>query len=106
MEAARAIFENELKPLENVPIVAIEHTDLEIDACRWGKGWRILDSALQHLKDAGANLDLPEHRLMASTRAMIGVRHRGDVDSSALEIERTKLWLQDVPVADYTDIQV
>jgi hypothetical protein len=105
-DTARAIFDNELKPFGNVAIIAIEYTDLELDACRWGQGWRILDTALKYLNDTGANLDLPEHRLMAITRAMIGVRHRGDVDSSALEIERTKQWLHDVPVAEYTDIQV
>ena len=104
--AARAIFENELRLLGNVPIVVIEQTDLELDAGRWGRAWRILDSALKHLKETGANLDLPENRLIALIRAMTGIRHRGDVDSSAVEIERTRQWLQDVPVADYTDVQV
>jgi hypothetical protein len=106
IDAARAVFEKELKLLENVAIIVIERADLELDAGRWGRAWRIVNSALQGLIDSGANLDLPENRLIALIRAMTGVRHRGDVDSSAMEIERTKQWLQHVPVADYTDVQV
>jgi hypothetical protein len=105
-EAAREIFYNELKPLETVPVVAIEHADLELESFRWGRAWRILDSALQRLKVANADLDRPEHRLMAIARAMLGIRHRGDLKSSIVEIERTMQWLRDVPVADYTDVQV
>lgn len=105
-EEARATFENELKPFATVPVVAIEHADLELEAGKWGRAWRILDSKLIQLQDANVDLEAPEHRLMALTWAMLGTRHRGDVTSSALEIERTQHWLADVPVADYTDIQV
>ncbi|RBR23103.1 uncharacterized protein FIESC28_04098 [Fusarium coffeatum] len=102
---ARTTFENELKPFAKVPVVVIEHADFELEAGKWGRAWRILNSRLAQLRDANENLEAPEHRLMALTWAMLGTRHRGDVQSSAQEIERTQHWLAEVPVADYTDIQ-
>jgi hypothetical protein len=105
-EAARLLFENELQSLQHFAIVTIEYADSEFDDGRWGKAWRILDQALKRLKATRADLDLPEHRLMALTWVMLGVRYRGDVDSSAEEIERTRRWLWDVPVVDYTDVMV
>ncbi|KAF5724400.1 hypothetical protein FMUND_857 [Fusarium mundagurra] len=102
---ARAIFDNELRSFAAVPVVAIEHADLELEAGKWGRAWRILDSELLKLREAKEDLESPEHRLMALTWAMLGTRHRGDVTSSAIEIERTQHWLAGVPVADYTDIQ-
>ncbi|KAF5561144.1 hypothetical protein FPHYL_6332 [Fusarium phyllophilum] len=102
---ARAIFDNELESFATVPVVAIEHADLELEAGKWGRAWRILDSKLLRLREAKEDLDSPEHRLMALTWAMFGTRHRGDVASSVIEIERTQHWLAGVPVADYTDVQ-
>ncbi|KAG5748192.1 hypothetical protein H9Q72_014128 [Fusarium xylarioides] len=102
---ARAIFDNELRPFAAVPVIAIEHADLELEAGKWGRAWRILDSKLLQLREAEEDLESPEHRLMALTWAMLGTRHRGDVTSSAIEIERTQHWLAGVPVADYTDVQ-
>ncbi|KIL84889.1 hypothetical protein FAVG1_11759 [Fusarium avenaceum] len=104
-EEARATFENELKPFATVPVVAIEHADLELELGKWGQAWRILNSKLEQLRDANEDLDAPEHRLMALTWAMLGTRHRGDIRSSTREIKRTQHWLAEVPVADYTDIQ-
>ncbi|KAH7399640.1 CHAT domain-containing protein [Pyrenochaeta sp. MPI-SDFR-AT-0127] len=102
---ARAIFDNELRTAANYPIVIIERADLELEAGRWGVAWRLLDVALQNLKDSGADLDLPEHRLMTLTKVMLGVRHRGDLVSAVQEVERTSRWLCNVPVAEYTDVQ-
>ncbi|KAE9373650.1 hypothetical protein N431DRAFT_407314 [Stipitochalara longipes BDJ] len=101
----RAIFDNELRAFRNFPVVIIERADLEFETGRWGAAWRVLDIKLRELKEVNADLDLPEHRLMALTWAMLGTRHRGDLASAAREIERTQRWLCDVPVADYTDIQ-
>lgn len=105
-KVAREVFENELQPLQHLPIVTIEYADFEIESGRWGKAWRILDAALKRLKAIKADLDLPEYRLMALTWVMLGVRHRGDIYSSAEQIERTRRWLWDVPVAEYTDVMV
>ncbi|KAF5587026.1 hypothetical protein FPCIR_7702 [Fusarium pseudocircinatum] len=102
---ARAIFDNELRSFAAVPVVAIEHADLELEAGKWGRAWHILDSKLSQLREAKEDFESPEHRLMALTWAMLGTRHRGDVTSSAIEIERTQHWLAGVPVADYNDIQ-
>jgi hypothetical protein len=106
VDDGRAIFNRELKAYRSFPVVIIERADLELEAGRWGAAWKILDSALRDLKEANADLDQPEHRLMALTWAMLGTRHRGDLASAALEIERTQDWLRNVPVADYTDVQV
>jgi len=105
-EDARAIFDCELKAYRSFSVVVIERADLELETGRWGAAWRILDSALRDLKEANADLDHPENRLMGLTWAMLGTRHRGDLASAAVEIERTQDWLRDVPVTDYTDIQV
>ncbi|KAF5564939.1 hypothetical protein FNAPI_1907 [Fusarium napiforme] len=102
---ARAIFDNELRPFAAVPVVAIEHADLELEAGRWGRAWHILDSKLSQLREAKEDFESPEHRLMLLTWAMLGTRHRGDVTSSKIEIETTQHWLSGVPVADYTDVQ-
>ncbi|KAF5544429.1 hypothetical protein FMEXI_6542 [Fusarium mexicanum] len=102
---ARAIFDNELRSFAALPVVAIEHADLELEAGKWGRAWRILNSELLKLREAKEDLESPEHRLMLLTWAMLGTRHRGDVDSSNEEIKRTQHWLDGVPVANYTDIQ-
>ena len=103
---ARATFETELEPFAAVPVVAIEHADFELEAGRWGRAWRILNVRLEEAQNTNEDLGTAEHRLMALTWAMLGTRHRGDVTSSAREIERTQDWLSEVPVAQYTDIQV
>jgi len=115
--AARDIWENELKTYRHIPVVAIEFADFEFESGRWGQAWRILDTALKAPRaldgkknngslDLDVDLDLPEYRLMALTWAMLGVRHRGDLDSAAIEIERTRQWLWEKRVDDYTDVEV
>jgi hypothetical protein len=105
-DAARSIFNGELEPFQHLPIVSIEHANLEFENSRWGAAWRILSSALNALIESSADLDLPEHRLIAITRAMLGIRHHGDLESAASELERTRTWLQNVSVEHYSDIQV
>ncbi|CZR62705.1 uncharacterized protein PAC_12602 [Phialocephala subalpina] len=105
MDAGRTIFGQELKPFWAVTVVAIEHADLELEAGRWGAAWRILNARLSDAREAKEDLDTPEHRLLAITWAMVGIRHQGDLASAIPEIERTQHWLRDVPVEDYTDIQ-
>ncbi|KAL2064053.1 hypothetical protein VTL71DRAFT_4547 [Oculimacula yallundae] len=102
---ARSIFVNDLGPFERIPVVTIEHAELELEAGKWGKAWRILDARLNDPEISGRDLEHPEYRLMSLTRAMLGTRHRGDLMSSTREIERTQVWLGNVPVSDYTDIQ-
>lgn len=103
---ARAIYHNELSRFEHIPVVIVELADLVHETGRWGEAWRILDKALAGAEDSNQDLDSPEYRLIALTRAMLGTRYRGDIDSSAREVARTQRWLQDVPIGDYTDIQV
>ncbi|KAK8103437.1 NAD(P)-binding domain protein [Apiospora kogelbergensis] len=102
---ARSIYHDELAPLDDTPVVVIERADLEQESGRWGEAWRILDRALTLAKESGNDLDKPEYRLMALTRAMLGTRHRGNIVSSADEVARTQCWLRGVPIKDYTDIQ-
>jgi hypothetical protein len=106
IEEARRVFQHKLHHIANKPIIIIERANLEHEAGRWGEAWRILNAALEDLRKSKANLDLPEHRLIALMWAMFGVRHRGDIVSSAKELERARGWLCDERVADFTDIQV
>jgi hypothetical protein len=106
MEAARRIFDDELYTIASTPIVIIERANLEHEAGKWGRAWHILNAAIEDLKQAKADLGLPEHRLMALMRAMFGVRHRGDLVSATAELERARQWLYNVQVDEYTDIQV
>lgn len=106
MDAGRSLFENELRLFKDTPAIAIEHADLEIAAGRWGAAFRIVDATLTYLKENKRDLDRPENRLIALTRAMLGVRHKGDLVTALYEIERTQTWLKDVPVGSYTDVQV
>ncbi|KAF4501549.1 hypothetical protein FAGAP_2270 [Fusarium agapanthi] len=95
---ARAIFDNELRSFAAVPVVAIEHADLELEAGKWGRAWRILDSELLKLREAKEDLESPEHRLMLLTWAMLGTRHRGDVKSQVAFAEA-----EHIPLHDRTD---
>lgn len=103
---ARAIFGDKLKQYEEVPVIAIEHAEMELEAGKWGRAWRILNARLIDTKLSYEDLDNPEFRLISLTWAMLGTRHRGDLTSSAREIERTQVWLANIPVSDYSDIQV
>lgn len=103
---ARAIYHDELGRFRTYPVVITELADLEHESGRWGEAWRILEAGLNDFEGTKPDLYSPEYRLMALTRAMLGTRHRGDVESSAHEVARTQRWLQNVPVGDYTDIQV
>ncbi|KXJ85539.1 CHAT domain-domain-containing protein [Microdochium bolleyi] len=105
-EIGRHVLSHELKAFSASPVVVIEHGDLEIEAGRWGKAYRVLDAGLKSLEKVDYESDSAAYRLMALTRAMLGIRHRGDADSAIMEIERTLQWLEDVPVATYSDIQV
>jgi hypothetical protein len=106
MDASREIFEQHLIPLQHLPIVAIERAVLEQEAGRWGKAWSILDEAIKRAQYHDTDLDLPEYRLIAMMRAMFGIRHRGDLNFALQELRRTKAWLCDVQISEYTDIQV
>jgi hypothetical protein len=106
MDDARRIFDDELDGFAKTPIVIIERANLEHEAGRWGQAWRILDTGLDDLRRIRADLDLPEHRLMALMRAMFGIRHRGDIISATRELERARCWLCKVRAAEYSDIQV
>ncbi|KAK8064412.1 CHAT domain-containing protein [Apiospora phragmitis] len=91
-DEARALYQNELSRFRDIPVM--------------GEAWRILDKGLVDAKESNQDLDLPEYRLMALTRAMLGTRHRGEIVASADEVARTQSWLLNVPIEGYTDIQL
>ncbi|KAH7031398.1 CHAT domain-containing protein [Microdochium trichocladiopsis] len=104
-DVGRKILLNELDAFSASPVVIIEHGDLEIEAGRWGEAYRVLDAGLKTLEKLEQQSETAARRLIALTRAMVGIRHRGDAESAIIEIERTMQWLGDVPVAAYSDIQ-
>ncbi|KAF1991487.1 hypothetical protein K402DRAFT_388885 [Aulographum hederae CBS 113979] len=99
---AQAIF-NELQPVHTTPVVLIEHADLLLEMGRWGKVCRLLD---QPLKDLEHISESAEYRLLYLMWAACCIRCRGNLKPAIKEVQRTKEWLWDVPIAEYTDIQV
>lgn len=68
--------------------------------------YRLLDEALLYASEQRWDLDEAQFRLMALTRAFAAFSHNGICEPAVTEIARAQIWLRDVNVADYTDIQV
>lgn len=71
-----------------------------------GNLFRLLDEALLHASEEKWDLEKPEFRLMALTRAFAAYFHKGVCEPSVMEIARAQAWLKDADVTEYTDIQM
>jgi len=107
---ARAIFTNELSRWNHVPVVFLEDAELSLQQGRFVEIWNMLNKRLEALNhgsgEAEVDLDAQEYRLMSMLLALAALHHKGILETALKEIDRTRAWLQDVPVEEYTDVQV
>lgn len=103
---ALAIFQHDLRSDHHIPVVLIEWSSLYLEHGRYGEVYRLLETPLQDQAHDQNVLDQPEWRLLALQRALVETRHKGILEPAIAELERTKEWLWDLPVSEYSDIQV
>jgi tetratricopeptide (TPR) repeat protein len=103
---AVAIFQHNLNSVHDVPIVLIEWSNLYLEHGRYGEVYRLLEKPLQDQAQNQEVLDRPEWRLLALQRVLVETRHKGILEPAISELQRTKKWLWDLPVSEYSDIQV
>lgn len=100
------IYDHALLPQKLHPAVVLERAELASRQYKAGELFRIPDEALRDASRQGLDLDAPEFRLMAIIRASAAYSHKGVCEPAVSEISRAQLWLNDLPVTDYTDLQV
>ena len=107
-EEALAIFNEDLASshLKEIPAVLVEKSNLFLDRGKYGEVYRLLEGPLRDKNHDRDKLDRPEWRLLALNWVIVMTRHKGILEPALAELERTSLWLRDVPVAEYSDIQV
>lgn len=105
---AQRIFDGVLALQRLTPVVVLARADLALKQLKVGLLYRLLDEALAKASESlpdGA-LDMAEYRLMALLRAFAALLHKGIIDPALDEICRAQNWLRDLPVSEYTDIEV
>jgi tetratricopeptide (TPR) repeat protein len=105
-DKAERILESNLAHLSAVPLVLMERAGLYFSQGKPGKMWSLLDPAVQWLRTSEADLATPEHRLLLLLHAQACLHHRGNINPAIAELQRTRLWLCDKHVDQYTDIEV
>lgn len=103
---ALAIYQRDLSSVHDVPVVLIEWSNLYLEHGRYGELYRLLEKPLQDQAHDQKVLDRPEWRLLTLQRVLVETRHKGVHEPAIAELERTKKWLWDLPVSEYSDIQV
>ncbi|KZF22832.1 hypothetical protein L228DRAFT_137515 [Xylona heveae TC161] len=104
---AHAIFETGFLTTRSVPVVVIEEAELAMQQLHYGEVYRILGRGLQAAqRSPGYDVNEPALRFMSLFQAMAAIHYKGTVTPAIEQIHRTQQWLKDVPVSEYTDIQV
>ena len=103
---ALSVFKHELAFVKNSPVVLIEWSNLYLEHARYGELYRLLEKPLLERGPGQDGLDRPEWRLLALHWKIVMTRHKGILGPAVAELERTRDWLWDLPVAEYSDIHV
>ena len=105
---AQRIFDDALATQRLTPVVVLARAELALKQLKVGLLYRLLEEALQIASESPQDgiLDLAEYRLMALLHAFGALLHSGTIGPALNEICRAQSWLQDLPVSEYTDIQV
>ena len=102
-EKAEAILERDLFSQRFLPVVVLARAEWALKQFKIGVLHRILNEALSN---PSINLETPEYRLLVLMRAFAALCYKGDIMPAINELERAKAWLQNIDIAEYTDIQV
>lgn len=103
---ASNIFSEDLFSCRLIPVVVLARAELALRQLKVGLLYRISDEALTDAENNGLKLDKAEFRLMYMLRAFAILSHKGIKEPPVEEIYRAKQWLRDIPVCEYTDVQV
>jgi hypothetical protein len=101
---ALSIFRNGLRRWLNVPIVVYEYAQTFLGQDKVKDAYTILSTYI-----ASVEVDFlghPEMRLLALCLGFVEIWHKGRLDRAVEEVNRTREWLKDVPIDQYTDLQV
>lgn len=107
-EEAHAIFETRLQDVQHLPLVTLEWANGYLQQWRFGKLTEVLERGLQlaAMNDERFDLDRQEYRLMRLFLGFSEITSRGKLGRALQEIDLVRTWLADVPVSEYSDIQV
>ena len=103
---AQCLFDRQLYSCRLTPVVVLARAELALRQLKYGLLFRILDEALAEVENNGLDVNKAEFRLMYLLRAFAILSHKGIKEPPLDEIFRAKEWLKDIPVTEYTDIQV
>lgn len=105
-KAAEEIFDHELSAYHQVPIVAIERSELYLSQFKCLQGLQALDAIQEDLLQKENERDADVHRLITISRGVFKIKTNGD---HTIALEAAKKIHEDwksKAVEDYTDIQV
>lgn len=106
-EKALSIFEEHLKSHLDKPVVLFELADLHFSNFRYKALYDLLDPKLSRLKtESPKTLDEPIWRLLLLIHGTAVNRGRGEMEPAVIQLKRTKQWLAELPVSEYTDVHV
>ena len=99
-----SIFEDQLSEKMTIHVVVYEKAIMYRSQGKVGAAHSTLLGFLECSNPN--NFNLPEFRLLSLLLALIEVNHQGQIERAVREVNRTRIWLQDKAVADYTDVEV
>jgi len=107
-DEAQSIFEDKLSALKHIPVVIIEWAELFLLQLRLRDAINILESGFKASQDhdIDVDFDLTEYRLMRLFIGLCEIEGKGRLEGALQEIGRTVDWLTQVPVEEYSDVQV
>jgi hypothetical protein len=103
LDEALAIFDDELADWAVVPVIVVERNIACLRSNELARARMFTARYLEELDEE--ELDLPENRLIAIQHAYLELS-QGRLAGSLRELDRAYEWLKEVPVSEYTDVQV
>ena len=103
---AQNIYDKALLPQRLIPVVVLGRAELALKQNKMGELFRICDEGLRNASRQNLDLDAAAFRLMAILRAFAAYSHKGVCEPAVAEISRAQDWLKDIPVTEYSDLQV
>ncbi|KAF8247121.1 hypothetical protein K440DRAFT_661607 [Wilcoxina mikolae CBS 423.85] len=107
-DEAQRIFEDKLAAFKHIPVVIIEWAELYLQQFRLHDVIGILENGLEAAQNRhiDTDFDSSEYRLMRLLLGFCEISGKGRLERALQEIDRTADWLANLPVGEYSDIQV